>query len=578
MNVHGSVLFVLAYLGGVLTILSPCILPVLPFVFARAGQSFLRTGLPMLTGMALSFAAIGSLAAVGGAWAVRTNEIGRAAALVLLAAFGCTLLFPALATQFARPFVAAGNRISQRVTARNDSGSFWWSAVLGVATGLLWAPCAGPILGLLLTGAAVSGVNAYTALLLLTYAAGAATSIAVVLLVGERVYARLRASMGVSEWVRRALGVAVLVSVVAIAFGLDATVLTRASTASTSYFEQRLIDAIRPSPAMAVAQSGLPVEGRLPPLRGAATWVNSPPLTVTSLRGKVVLIDFWTYSCINCLRALPYVQAWADKYRSAGLVVIGVHTPEFAFEHDANNVRGAVRRLGITFPVAIDNDYTIWRAFDNEYWPADYLADAQGRIRYHHFGEGDYRETDAAIRALLAEAGHAVSSGTKMDVSQRGDEMAADASDLASPETYIGYARADNFASPGGETGNRNAAYRVPDHLALNQWALGGYWNVSGQYATSLSPGGRIAFRFHARDLHLVLGPATRNVPVRFKVTIDGKAPGADHGVDTDARGYGVVTDQRLYQLVRQKRPVANRTFEIEFLDAGAQAFSFTFG
>jgi thiol-disulfide isomerase/thioredoxin len=329
----------------------------------------------------------------------------------------------------------------------------------------------------------------------------------------------------------------------------------------------------KPAPA-----NDLPVESEFPSLSGAVEWLNSPPLTTQALRGKVVLVDFWTYSCINCLRAIPYVRAWAEKYKDQGLVVIGVHAPEFAFEKNIDNVRKAVKDLKIDYPVAIDNDYAIWRAFDNQYWPAHYFIDAQGRVRHHHFGEGEYDESEKVIQQLLAEAGKGDVAHDLVTVSASGAEAAADLADVKSPETYLGYLRAENFASPGGEIADKRQTYAAAPQLQLNQWGLAGDWTVEGERAILNAPEGRIAYRFHARDLHLVLGPGADGKPVRFRVLIDGKAPGADHGADADAEGNGAVTEQRLYQLVRQANPSADRQFEIEFLDPGAQAFAFTFG
>ncbi|HEX9167754.1 MAG TPA: cytochrome c biogenesis protein DipZ, partial [Roseiarcus sp.] len=485
-------LFVLAYIGGVLTIVSPCILPVLPFVFARADRPFFRRGLPMLIGMAATFAIIATLAAVGGGWVVQANEYGRYAAIALLALFGVTLLFPELSDRLTRPLVAAGGRLSESADRNEQSGSVWPSLLLGVATGLLWAPCAGPVLGLILTGAALEGANVRTTLLLLAYAAGAATSLALALLVGGRVFAAMKRSLGAGEWVRRGLGAAVLVAAVAIAFGVDTGFLTQVSLANTASLEQSLVERFHPAgvkvaaepsssvvmpgggamtsagpsmamsanaptmamtgkadggpsssvvmppgggsmmsanPSMAMsanapmmamnanpaatmkaaqapaAAENLPVEGALPSLSGAVEWLNSPPLTAEALMGKVVLVDFWTYSCINCLRSIPYVRAWAEKYKDQGLVVIGVHAPEFPFEKNIDNVKAAVAKLKIDYPVAIDNDYAVWRAFNNEYWPADYFIDAKGQIRHHFFGEGDYAESEKVVQELLAEAG-----------------------------------------------------------------------------------------------------------------------------------------------------------------------------
>jgi thiol-disulfide isomerase/thioredoxin len=322
----------------------------------------------------------------------------------------------------------------------------------------------------------------------------------------------------------------------------------------------------------------LPVEGELPSFAGATEWLNSPPLTTAGLRGKVVLVDFWTYTCINWLRTLPYVRGWAGKYEDQGLVVIGVHTPEFPFEHDIENVRRAVTDMNIGYPVAIDNDYAIWLAFGNHYWPALYFADANGDIRHHHFGEGEYQQSEMVIQQLLAEAGASGIGDELISVDARGIEAAADWGSLRSPENYVGYERTENFASPGGATPGVSQAYALPSRLGLNQWALSGDWTM-GEQATSLNTAnGRIVCRFHARDLHLVMGPAARGTSVRFQVLLDGKPPNDAHGADTDSQGNGTVIDQRLYQLIRQPGPIGDRTFEITFPDAGVQAYAFTFG
>jgi cytochrome c biogenesis protein CcdA/thiol-disulfide isomerase/thioredoxin len=607
-------LFILAYLGGVLTIVSPCILPVLPFVFARADRPFVKSGLPLLVGMAVTFAGVATLAVVSGEWAVEANQYGRIAAIALLAVFGITLLFPEIADRLTRPLVAAGAWLSQRAHAESRASSpVLPSFLLGVATGFLWAPCAGPILGLVLTGAVLQGANAQTSLLLFAYAAGAATSLAVALLIGGRVFEAMKPSLGTGQWIRRGLGLAVLGGVAAIALGLDTGLLTRMSIASTSNYEQSLLDLAQPaidqaqpsvvmqggpgmmmsgSNAMMAAAPGmmmsnksagqgsdtLPIEGQLPSLSGATAWLNSPPLTAEGLRGKVVLIDFWTYSCINCLRAIPYVRAWAEKYKDQGLVVIGVHAPEFAFEKNIDNVRRATRDLKVDYPVAIDNEYAIWRAFNNQYWPAHYFIDAEGRIRYHHFGEGEYDHSEQVIQELLAETGKGDVAGGLVMVSASGVQAPADLGTVTSPETYVGYERSENFASPGGAVHDTSHAYSTPSSLQRNQWALGGDWKVEGERAVLDGPSGRIIFRFHARDLHLVLGPGQDGKPVRFRVSIDGAPPGADHGSDTDSEGRGIVSEERLYQLIRQGESSKDRTFEIEFLDPGAEAFAFTFG
>ena len=590
------VLLVVAFLGGILTIISPCILPVLPFVFAKADQPFRKSGLPLLAGMALTFAGFAAIATVGGGWVVRANQYGRVAALVVLAIFGLTLLWPALADRLSRPFVRLGSRLaapSNSGRAPDSNPNALRSLLLGVATGLLWAPCAGPILGLILTGAALEGASSHSALLLLAYAAGAATSLAVALLAGGRVFAALKRSLGAEVWIRGTLGALVLAGVVVIAFGLDRGLLTQISLASTSGVEQSLIDRLHPTveaqnaPAknpggmMMMMSSTAPGAAAgpqmMPDLSGAIAWINSPPLNRDQLKGHVVLVDFWTYSCINCLRSIPYVRAWADKYKDSGLIVIGVHTPEFAFEKDQDNVRRAVHELKIAYPVALDNDYKIWKAFNNSYWPADYLVDATGHIRFHHFGEGKYDESEQQIQQLLKENNPQLSVNGLVKVAATGAEAPPD-SDVESPETYVGYERADSFLSPGGLKQDVANVYTLPKHLELNQWGLAGNWTDHAQAASLDSARGKIVFRFHARDVHLVLGPAANGKPVRFRVTIDGKAPGANHGVDTDEQGNGKITDQRLYQLIRQKDAIEDRTFEIEFLDPGAQAYAFTFG
>jgi thiol-disulfide isomerase/thioredoxin len=425
----------------------------------------------------------------------------------------------------------------------------------------------------------------------------------------------MKHSLGAGEWIRRGLGVAVLAAVVVIILGLDTGILTRISAESTASLEQELLDrfgvrtnappsVVMNGPAMtnggpammggnpammnggpammmkgksAAGNADLAVEGALPSLTGATEWLNSPPLTADGLKGKVVLVDFWTYSCINCLRAIPYVRAWADKYKDQGLVVIGVHAPEFAFEKNIKNVSRAVADLKIDYPVAIDNDYAIWRAFNNQYWPAHYFIDAQGRIRHHHFGEGDYDESEWVIQQLLAETGKTGVVGDLVAVNASGAEVAPDMSNVGSRETYVGYDRAENFISPGGAVQDARHVYAATTPR-LNEWALLGDWTVGKEDAVLNEKGGSIVYRFHARDLHLVLGPGPDGKPVRFRIAIDGMAPGASHGTDVDAGGQGIVTGQRLYQLIRQSGDIVDHTFEIEFLDPGVAAYAFTFG
>ena len=574
-------IYLLAFVGGVLTILSPCILPVLPFVFSRADQPFRRSGLPLLTGMALTFALVATAAAFGGHWVVRLNQGGRYVAIAIFLMLGLTLLFPSLAEALTRPLVQAGSKIQGGPSSEISVGK---SFVLGISTGLLWAPCAGPILGLNLTGAAIQGPGVRSSFLLLSYALGAATSLGIALLAGNKVFSAMKRSLSFDVWIRRALGVAVIVGVVAIALGWDTNLLTKFSFVNTAKAEEHLVSALgAEKPALVPVSAAEPVlvladEGPMPELSGAVGWLNSPPLTTKSLRGKVVVIDFWTYSCINCLRALPYVEGWSAKYKDAGLVVIGVHTPEFAFEKERSNVEKAVRDLHITYPVAIDSDYKIWEAFNNQYWPAHYFIDGKGRIRAHHFGEGNYAESERVIQELLKENGAPALAEGLLNVTGTGAEAPSDSKNVGSPETYVGYKRAGNFASAEPIAKDSRKTYSPQPRLSLNQWALGGSWKVGDESAVLESVPGKIVFRFHARDLHLVLGPTKNGKPIRFTVKLDGTAPGDDHGADTDAAGAGTVQGNRLYQLIRQKGAVEDRTFEIDFLDPGVQAFAFTFG
>ena len=351
-------------------------------------------------------------------------------------------------------------------------------------------------------------------------------------------------------------------------FGLAALSLAGAWIGTRDSVQLITMKPFRPSGANDLASLGR-----------ATAWLNSPPLTAAELQGKVVLVDFWTYTCINWLRTVPYVRMWADRYKEQGLVVIGVHTPEFTFEEDLNNVRKSATERGVTYPIAIDNDRAIWRGFGNHYWPALFFIDRSGHVRDHHFGEGNYEESEARIRELLATRGNG--SGLErqpVSFEARGPEVGADWGSLKSPETYVGYHKAENFASPGGAAVNTRHTYAVPPRLRLNQWALSGEWTLKTEAAALNAAGGRIAFRFHARDLHLIMGPVAQREAVPFRVLIEGRPPSASHGSDVDEQGNGTVTEQRLYQLIRQPGSIAERQFEIEFLDSGVEAFAFTFG
>jgi thiol-disulfide isomerase/thioredoxin len=512
----------------------------------------------------------------------------------LLALFGIALVSSRVAQFGTQSLARLGNWLSNHVQLTSRRTGVAGSFVLGIATGLLWAPCAGPILGLILTTAALKGASLQTTVLLLAFAGGAATSLGLALSVSAQVSTSMKRLLGVSDSIQKAVGIVVLCGVSIIAPGLDTGLLARASYASTAALEQSVIDHFsqsQESPETADAikvgstavppgqpyRSPLPTEGHAPALDGAAVWLNSPPLSMEQLRGKVVLIEFWTYSCINCIRTVPYVRAWAEKYKDQGLVVIGVHTPEFAFEKNPDNVRKAAAGFKIDYPVAIDNDYRIWRAFSNSYWPAHYLIDSDGQIRYHHFGEGSYRQTEQAIRDLLKEAGEQTAALDMVQPAATGVQARADPGNIGSPETYLGYGRATGFSSSMPVAEDRRATYSLKN-LTLNQWGLSGNWTVGAEQSVLNSADGSVSIRFRARDLHLVMGPAINAGPIEFKVTMDGQIPGADHGSDTDANGNGTVQNTRLYHLVRQSADVKEHEFEIRFLKPGVAVYAFTFG
>ena len=573
-------LAIAAFVAGMLTVLSPCILPVLPFVFARHDRPFAQGNLPLLAGMVAGFAAVASLGAVAGAWAVQLNQIGRWAALAALALFGASLLSPRLAAWWSAPLVRAGERLAHKQQQR---GGWRSAALLGAATGLIWTPCAGPVLGLVLATAALTGPGAHTLLLLLSYGAGAGVALWVALRVGARPLAALKARLLPGIAGRRIAGVAMLAGVVAVGTGIDTRLLARFGGLGDSGLEAGLLQRLIPAALAASPQPArLPVESARASLEGGTQWLNAAPQSIAALQGKVVLVNFWTYSCINCLRTLPYVKAWAQKYAGRGLVVVGVHTPEFAFEKDPGNVRRALQDLQIAYPVVQDNDFRIWRGFDNHYWPALYFVDAQGRVRHHQFGEGGYAASERVIEELLREAG-APGTGDAQPVPApnvapdlHGPGLAADADTLRSPETYLGYEKGSSPRVAGKVVPDKPAHY-TPAALQSNTWSLSGTWTLKPEFVEGADAGGGLAMRFEARDANLVLG-AGASGPVRFRLTLDGQPPGRHHGTDVDADGNGVVDATRLYQLVRQSGTVKARTVEIRFLDSGARGYAFTFG
>ncbi len=394
-------MLLIAFLGGILTVLSPCILPVVPFLFAgveRNRSSILLT----LAGMALTFALISSLAVVSSDWVVQANNTGRHVALIVMVLFALSLISARIGAWLARPFVRLGNRLAPNT--RKMSGSLR-SLMIGIATGLLWAPCAGPILGVILTGAMLQGANANTSLLLVAYGLGSALSLGTLIFAGCGLVNRLKPSIPVTGWLRRGAGVAVLAAAAVISTGADNSLLAGASSEGVNRVEQGLLETVPKVLDYFVSKARADTaQGAMPSLDGAVQWLNSPALNNEALKGKVVLIDFWTYDCINCQHTVPYVKDWAQKYANDGLVVIGVHTPEYGYERIIDNVKDQVQKLGITYPVAIDNNYTIWRNFNNQYWPAHYLIDAKGQVRYSNFGEGRYDAQEQMIQQLLQEA------------------------------------------------------------------------------------------------------------------------------------------------------------------------------
>jgi cytochrome c biogenesis protein CcdA/thiol-disulfide isomerase/thioredoxin len=403
-------MFLIAFLGGVLTVLSPCILPVVPFLFAGVSRSR-GSILLVLGGMALTFAAVSSLAVVSSQWVAHANIAGRQLALVILTLFALSLISARVGTWLAKPFVVLANRLNPP-----DAGGRLGSLMIGVATGLLWAPCAGPILGAILSSAMLQGANTQTSLLLLAYGVGSASALGVLIMAGRGLVTRLKPMLPVTSWLRRGTGVAALLAAALIATGADRALYEQASSERGNAVERSVLNNVPKvidyvvSKASALTLTAQESNKPMPSLDGATEWLNSAPLTAQALRGKVVLVDFWTYDCINCQRSMPYVNQWAKKYEKDGLVVIGVHTPEYAYEKLIGNVRRAVQAMDISYPIAIDNDYAIWRAFNNQYWPAHYFIDAKGQVRFSHFGEGRYEDQEQVIRQLLEEARSATSS------------------------------------------------------------------------------------------------------------------------------------------------------------------------
>ncbi len=574
-----------AIAAGALTVLSPCILPVLPALLCAAAPDGLRHRPAWIVlGLSTSFTLFGAAFAAFGNVLGLSNEALRDAALAVLLLFGLSLLWPRPWEAVAARLAALGQRIPGAGTRPSPAGRAG-ALLVGASLGLVWAPCAGPILGIIITVAAVQKDFARSLALLGAYSVGAAVPMLLIGYGGNRLYRRFLSPGRWSGFPRRLLGAVTLATVVALALDVDTLILARipASLFVAGRLEKRLAGVhargtppgagSAPGAGEAAAATSLPVLGTMPGFAGIVSWLNSGPLDASGLRGKVVLVDFWTYSCINCIRTLPYVTGWYEKYRGDGFVVIGVHTPEFGFEKDADNVRRAVARFGIRYPVALDNFYGTWNAYHNAFWPADYLFDAEGRLREVHFGEGDYGKTERAIRSLLAEA--RLLRGSVAVTAPAGN---VDFSRIRSPETYIGYSRARGFSSPEAVGPDRARRYTAPPDLGLNAWALRGEWTVGGERAVLDAPGGGVRFRFEAPRLNLVMGE--RGPGSDALVLLDGAPlPAALRGADVGPDGRVVVRDSRLYNLVRlAPDDRGSHVFEIDFGSPGVALYAFTFG
>ena len=574
----------LAVAAGALTVLSPCILPILPALLSASAPGEGRhRPLWIVLGLALGFSLFGAVFTVFGTFLGLSNAALRYVAMAVLLFFGLSLLWPRLWDAFGMRISAMSQKIPGIGGDPSRRGRLAAIAI-GCSLGMVWAPCAGPILGIILTFAAVQGAFGRSLLLLAAYSLGASVPMLVIGYGGRGLYRRVAALGRWGELSHKVMGAVTVASVIALFFNLDTVFLTHlpSGLSYSGALERRLAE-VRPQGggdgagatvvAASSGDSALPILGKMPDFVEIAAWLNSPPLTARELRGKVVLVDFWTYSCINCIRTLPYVTGWYDKYRDQGLVVVGVHTPEFAFEKDEGNVRKAILRYGIRYPVALDNFYGTWKAYDNRYWPAHYLFDAQGRLRDVHFGEGKYQETERAIQSLLMEA--------RLLHAPKGLEPRAsnvDFSRIDSPETYLGYARATNFSSREPASRDRAASYSVPSTLGLNAWALRGTWKIAGESAGLEAPGGAVRFRFKAPRLNLVMGGKGRKT--RAVVRLDGKPLPADaRGADTGPGGRLVVGAPRLYNLVAlPAQDRGDHVFEIDFEEPGVELYAFTFG
>jgi|SRR5579863_510940 len=572
----------LSILAGLLTVLSPCILPILPALLSASVTTRLRhRPFWIVAGLASGFTLFGATFTLFGSFSGLSGTLLRQAAMVILFFFGVSLIWPRLWEKMGNRISALAQRLTGTSRLVREEGRLG-SLLIGGSLGLIWAPCAGPILGIVITLATVQRSFGQTLLLMGGYALGASVPMLLIGYGGQRMSRKIQRFRSWGPIAHKALGSLTIVTVIGLHFHLDTLLLSRlpgrlfiASQIETMFLGEKDAALLPQASAQAASTESapLPVLGRMPEFSRIAGWINSPALTSAGLRGKVVLVDFWTYSCINCIRTLPYITKWYEKYQDQGLIVVGVHTPEFSFEKEEANVKQATVRHGIRYPVALDNDYGTWNAYDNHYWPAHYLIDAQGRIREEHFGEGDYEETEKVIQTLLAEA-RLLHKPLNLEL-PRGS---VDLSRIRSFETYIGYGRAHNFSSPKGIIPDAVMTYSAPGTLRLNQWAFTGSWRIGEESALLAAPGGTIQFRFAAPKLNLVMAGEGRGS--EGKVFLDGRSIAQDlRGEDVGRDGRVRVTDSRLYNLVAlPPGDEQDHLFELVFDQPHVSLFAFTFG
>ncbi|HZZ98879.1 MAG TPA: cytochrome c biogenesis protein DipZ [Candidatus Saccharimonadia bacterium] len=574
------ILVLFAFLAGIVTILSPCILPILPIVLTSSLSGGRRRPIGIVIGFILSFTILTlTLSLIVKATGLSANAL-RAVAVVVIGFFGITMLIPKTQELLERLF----SKFSGSMPQLQNKNGFWGGILIGLSLGVIWTPCVGPILAAVIALAATSTVTVTTALIMFAYAVGTAIPMFAILVGGRNLLTKAPFLASRGALIQKIFGVIMVLTAIAIALGLDVKFQTAILTAFPQYGNG--ITAIETAPAIqsqlnqlkgqpgtvskpnALEKLLTPDYGPAPDFTGGGTWLNSPPLTIAQLKGKVVLVDFWTYTCINCIRTLPFVTAWYDKYKDQGLVVIGVHTPEFEFEHDTNNVKNAIKQFNIHYPVVQDNDYRIWNAYTNQYWPAEYFIDAKGEIRKEHFGEGDYDANEKFIQQLLSEITNNVSSQTL--------NMPEPKIQANTPETYLGYNRIDRFGSNEEITKDADAVYTIPTNLPTNSFAYEGKWNVGGDFAMP-EQGSALNFMIDAKNVYLVMKPRVSGAVGRVKVFLDGSVVPTDAAGDDVKNGVVTVNADRLYTILKLGTP-GKHTLRLEFLDSNLDAFAFTFG